>query len=84
MKITYKPRITDVVRGSLKFGYWTLNSSVILRDSGDLDIGNTTKNGTEKFWLKIRKADVRDSGLYSFMINGSVLRQWEVHVTRGG
>lgn len=84
MKITYKATIEDVVRRSLKSGYWTLNSSIILRDGGDLEIGNTTEKGKEKFWLKIRKADIRNSGLYSFMINGSVLRQWEVHVTRGG
>ena len=84
MRIAYKARTEDVVRRSLKSGYWTLNSSIILRDGGDLEIGNTTEKGREKFWLKIRKADIRNSGLYSFMINGSVLRQWEVHVTRGG
>lgn len=83
VKITYKATIEDVVRRSLKSGYWTLNSSIILRDGGDLEIGNTTEKGKEKFWLKIRKADIRNSGLYSFMINGSVLRQWEVHVARG-
>ncbi|XP_044174079.1 Down syndrome cell adhesion molecule homolog isoform X1 [Acropora millepora] len=83
VKIAYKATIEDVVRRSLKSGYWTLNSSIILRDGGDLEIGNTTEKGKEKFWLKIRKADIRNSGLYSFMINGSVLRQWEVHVTRG-
>lgn len=83
VKIAYKATIEDVVRRSLKSGYWTLNSSIILRDGGDLEIGNTTEKGKKKFWLKIRKADIRNSGLYSFMINGSVLKQWEVHVTRG-
>ena len=83
MRIAYRARTEDVVGRSLKSGYWTLNSSIILRDGGDLKIGNTTEKGKEKFWLKIRKADIRNSGQYSFMINRSVLRQWVVHVTRG-
>ena len=83
MRIAYKARTEDAVRRSLKSGYWTLNSSIILQDGGDLEIGNTTEKGKKKFWLKIRKADIRNSGLYSFMINGSVLRQWVVHVERG-
>ena len=69
----------DRVESSLKYGYWTLNTSLISQNDADFVIGHNE----EKFWLKIKNADISNSGLYAFMINGSVVKQWRVYVTKG-
>ena len=78
-RMAYKPGMKDFVLSLARFGYWTWNKSRIVPD-GYFVIGNSTLKG--KFWLKIKDANKGNSGLYSFMVNGTVLRQWELHITR--
>lgn len=78
-RLTFKPKTMDRVESSLKYGYWTLNTSLISQNDADFVIGHNE----EKFWLKIKNADISNSGLYAFMINGSVVKQWRVYVTKG-
>ncbi|XP_068719513.1 uncharacterized protein [Montipora capricornis] len=75
-KLSFKPKTADRVENS----YWTLNTSFILQNDADFAIGSKVKKGKETFWLKIKNADRNNSGLYSFMINGSVVKQWRVYV----
>ena len=75
-KLIFKPKTADRVENS----YWTLNTSFILQNDADFAIGSKVVKGKETFWLKIKNADRNNSGLYSFMINGSVVKQWRVYV----
>lgn len=81
-RLVYKARTRDLFLVALKFGQWTWNKSVIVPDN-DFVIGNITEK--RKFWLKIKKVDISNSGLYSFMINGTAVQRWQlyVHIVEG-
>ncbi|CAH3014204.1 unnamed protein product [Porites evermanni] len=79
-KMVYKARTKELTLTALEFGQWTYNEVVIVSNSYFL-IGNNTT--TRRFWLKIREADVSKSGIYSFVVNGTAVQQWELHVKSG-
>lgn len=81
-RMIYKPGMKDlnVLSSLARFGYWTWNKSLIAQDDYFI-IRNNTKKG--RFWLKIENVNKRNSGLYSFMVNGTVLRQWQLYITEG-
>ena len=79
-RMIYKPRIRELFQSSLKFGHWTCNKSIIVPNNY-IVIGKSREKG--RFWLKIKNVNTNNSGLYSFMVNGTVLRQWQLHVTEG-
>ena len=75
--MVYKPRTKERTLNALKFGHWTWNKTVIVADNYFV-IGNNTKK--KRFWLKIRNVDTSDSGIYSFVVNGTVVSQWQLLV----
>ena len=79
-KMIYKPRTRDIPI-TLKYGLWTRNNKLVILPDDYFVIGNNTEKG--RFWLKIKKVDTRKSGLYSFVVNGTVVRQWKLQVTKG-
>ena len=81
-RMIYKPGMKDlnVLSSLARFGYWTRNKSRIFQDDYFI-IRNSTKKG--RFWLKIEDVNKSNSGLYSFMFNGTVLRQWQLYITEG-
>jgi len=78
-KMMYKPRTRDLIPVTLKYGHWTRNKLVIMPDDYFV-IRNNTEKG--RFCLKIKKVDSRNSGLYSFVVNGTVVKQWKLQVTK--
>ena len=78
--MVYKPRTKEHTLNALKFGHWTWNKTVIVADNYFV-IGNNTKK--KRFWLKIRNVNTSDSGIYSFVVNGTVVSQWQLLVTKG-
>ena len=60
-----------------KFGQWSKNNSTIVQTDNFVIGGNREK---KRFWLKINRAHVNDSGLYSFKVNGTVVQQWQLQV----
>ena len=79
-KMVYKARTKELTLAALEFGQWTYNEVVIVSNSYFLTGNNTTKR---KFWLKIRGADVSKSGIYSFVVNGTAVQRWKLHVKSG-
>jgi len=60
-----------------KFGKWTRNNSSV--DQTDNFIVGRNRERTI-FWLKIKSVNIRDSGLYSFWVNDTVVKQWLLEV----
>ena len=79
-KMVYKARTKELTLTVLEFGQWTYNEVVIVSNSYFV-IGNNTT--TRKFWLEIREVDVSKSGSYSFVVNGTAVRRWELQVKSG-
>lgn len=79
-RMTYKPRTRELLQSSLKFGHWTCNKSIIVKNNY-IAIGKSREKG--RLWLRIKNVNTNNSGLYSFMVNGTVMRQWQLHVTEG-
>ena len=79
-KLVFKARTKELTLTALEFGQWTYNEVVIVSNSYFL-MGNNTK--TRKFWLKIREANMKNSGIYSFVLNGTVVRRWKLQVKSG-
>lgn len=77
-RMTYKPGTRELFQSSLKFGHWTCNKSIIVTNNY-IAIRKNKEKG--KLWLRIKNVNTNNSGLYSFMVNGTVLRQWQLHVT---
>ena len=75
-KLKYKSKVLDF-DNALKRSHWEKNASLISRT--DKMSSGINKN-KRKFWLKIKKVDVHDSGIYSFVVNGTVLRLWQLNI----
>lgn len=75
-RMTYKSKDLDF-DSALKSSYWKKDTSNISR-TDRISLG-INRNKT-KFWLEIKKVDVHDSGTYSFVVNGTVLRWWLLHI----
>ncbi|KAJ7377725.1 hypothetical protein OS493_027287 [Desmophyllum pertusum] len=76
-KITYRPATDDLAVSALKFGKWTKNNSLI-EQTDYFVIGSNREK--KRFWLRIKKVSSHDSGLYSFMVNDTVVKQWLLQV----
>lgn len=72
VKLKYKLKVFDF-DNVLKRLYWEKNVFFILRI--DKIFFGINKN-KRKFWLKIKKVDVYDLGIYLFVVNGIVFRLW--------
>ena len=79
-KLVFKARTKELTLTALEFGQWTYNEVVIVSNSYFL-MRNNTK--TRKFWLKIREVNMNNSGIYSFVLNGTVVRRWKLQVKSG-
>ena len=75
-KLKYKSKVL-VFDNALKRSHWEKNASLISRTD---KISFGINKNKRKFWLKIKKVDVHDSGIYSFVVNGTVLRLWQLHI----
>lgn len=78
--MVYKPTTDVLALKAEQFGQWTKNNSTIVQRDNFLIGSNKEK---KRFWLKIKIVHIYDSGLYSFKVNGSVVRQWELQVRKG-
>ena len=75
-KLKYKSKVLDF-DNALKRSHWEKNASLISRtDKMSFGINKNKR----KFWLKIKKVDVHDSGIYSFVVNSTVLRLWQLNI----
>ena len=75
-KLKYKSKVLDF-DNALKRSHWEKNASLISRTD---KISFGINKNKRKFWLKIKKVDVHDSGIYSFVVNGTVLRLWQLNI----
>lgn len=75
-KLKYKSKVLDF-DNALKRSQWEKNASLISRTD---KISFGINKNKRKFWLKIKKVDVHDSGIYSFVVNGTVLRLWQLNI----
>ena len=75
-KLKYKSKVLDF-DNALKRSHWEKNASLISRTD---KISFGINKNKRKFWLKIKKVDVHDSGIYSFVVNGKVLRLWQLNI----
>lgn len=76
-KMVYKPTNDVLAMNAGKFGRWTRNNSSVVQTDNFVIGGNREK---KRFWLKIKSVHVRDSGLYSFRVNNTVVRQFLLQV----
>ena len=76
--MVYKPTDPDFAASALKFGHWKKNNSLSVQTTDNIVVG--IGRNKKRFWLKIGKVDVDDSGLYSFMVNGTVVKQWLLQI----
>ena len=75
--MVYKPTTDVLALNAEKFGQWTKNNLTIVQTDNFVIGGNREK---KRFWLKIKTVHMDDSGLYSFKVNGTVVRQWQLQV----
>ncbi|RMX51824.1 hypothetical protein pdam_00021955, partial [Pocillopora damicornis] len=75
-KLKYKSKVLDF-DNALKRSHWEKNASLISRTD---KISFGINKNKRKFWLKIKKVDVHDSGIYSFVVDGTVLRLWQLNI----
>ncbi|XP_066030308.1 uncharacterized protein [Pocillopora verrucosa] len=75
-KLKYKSKVLDF-DNALKRSHWEKSASLISRTD---KISFGINKNKRKFWLKIKKVDVHDSGIYSFVVNGTVLRLWQLNI----
>ena len=76
-KMVYRATSDVLVMNAEKFGKWTRNNSSV--DQTDYFIVGRNRERT-RFWLKIKSVNIRDSGLYSFRVNDTVVKQWLLEV----
>ena len=76
-RIVYNARNDDDAMNAEKFGQWTKNNNRVVQTDYFV-IGR--KREEKQFWLKIKSVHTRDEGLYSFRINDTVVRQWQLQV----
>lgn len=77
-RMVYKPTDPDFAASALKFGHWKKNNSLSVQTTDNIVVG--IGRNKKRFWLKIGKVDIDDSGLYSFMVNGTVVKQWLLQI----
>ena len=78
-RIVYKPTADDFAVSAYKFGIWKKNNLDIKKTTGNVVVGMKKKKNTA-VWLKIKNVGIQDAGLYSFMINCTVVKQWLLRV----
>lgn len=76
-KMVYKPTNDVLAMNAGKFGQWTKNNSSVVQTDNFVIGGSREK---KRFWLKIKSVRVRDSGLYSFRVNNTVVKQFLLQV----
>ena len=76
-RMVYKATNDVLAMTAEKFGKWTRNNSSV--DQTDYFIVGRNRE-RKRFWLKIKSVNIRDSGLYSFRVNKTVVGQWLLEV----
>lgn len=76
-KMVYKATNDILAMNAEKFGKWTRNNSSVDQTDYFVVGGNRER---KRFWLKIKSVNIRDSGLYSFRVNDTVVGQWLLEV----
>lgn len=76
-RLIYKSNVLDF-DSALKRSHWEKDTQKLISKIDKISFGfNKNKS---KFWLKIKNVDDSDSGRYSFVLNGTVLRLWQLHI----
>ena len=76
-RLIYKSKVLDF-DSALQRSHWEKDTQKLISKIDKISFGfNKNKS---KFWLKIKNVDDSDSGRYSFVVNGTVLRLWQLHI----